>query len=343
MLKVAFFSAQVYDNAIFSSMKLEQHGVDVTPSSPIEFTFFTHPLNAQTAITCKGFDAVCVFVNDDLSAPTLEVLANLNVKHVALRCAGFNNVDIQAAKKLGIQVSRVPAYSPQTVAEHTLALMLTLNRKTHKAYNRVREGNFALQGLMGFTFFNKTVGIIGTGKIGQAVIRILNGFGCKILCCDPTPHPEVEKFGATYTSLENLMSQCQIVSLHCPLNDDSYHLINEATLALMPKGAMLINTSRGGLIDDTAVIGALKKQHLGYLGLDVYERESELFFSDHSLDIIQDDIFQRLLTFPNVLVTGHQGFFTQEALDEIAQVTVSNLLSFTHNTDVSDNENLVNL
>ena len=252
-------------------------------------------------------------------------------------------MDVHAAKALGIQVSRVPAYSPQTVAEHTLALILTLNRKTHKAYNRVREGNFALEGLMGFTLFNKTVGIIGTGKIGQAVIRILNGFGCKILCCDPNPHREVEKLGATYTSLENVMSQCQIVSLHCPLNDDSYHLINEDTLALMPKGAMLINTSRGGLIDDTAVIGALKKQHLGYLGLDVYERESELFFSDHSLDIIQDDIFQRLLTFPNVLVTGHQGFFTQEALAEIAQVTVSNLLLFTHDSDVTANDNLVDV
>lgn len=343
MLKVAFFSAQAYDNAIFSSLRLEQKSVDETPSSTIDFTFFPHPLNTQTAITCKGFDAVCVFVNDDLSAPTLATLANLKVKHVALRCAGFNNVDVHAAKALGIKVSRVPAYSPQTVAEHTLALILTLNRKTHKAYNRVREGNFALEGLMGFTLFNKTVGIIGTGKIGQAVIRILNGFGCKILCCDPNPHREVEKLGATYTSLENVMSQCQIVSLHCPLNDDSYHLINEATLALMPKGAMLINTSRGGLIDDTAVIGALKKQHLGYLGLDVYERESELFFSDHSLDIIQDDIFQRLLTFPNVLVTGHQGFFTQEALAEIAQVTVSNLLLFTHDSDVTANDNLVDV
>lgn len=351
MIRVAFFSAKSFDEEIFN------HYINSTPSDEnlatqaqvslshsqqvVNATFFSYPLNEQTALSCRGFDAVCVFVNDDVNKATLTTLADVGIKHVALRCAGFNNVDVKSAHQLGIAVSRVPAYSPETVAEHTLALMLTLNRKTHKAYNRVKEGNFALDGLMGFTLHNKTVGIVGTGKIGQAVIRILTGFGCKILCYDPNPCDHLIEKGVKYTSLDTLFAQSQIVTLHCPLTEASHHMINQQTLALMPKGVMLINTSRGGLIDDTSVIKALKQGHLGYLGLDVYERESELFFSDHSQDIIQDDVFQRLLTFPNVLVTGHQGFFTQEALHEIASITLKNIRYCAGDTHLGAADNLV--
>lgn len=267
-----------------------------------------------------------VFVNDDVSEATIKALSQNNVSHVALRCAGYNNVDVDAAAEMGISVSRVPAYSPETVAEHTLALILTLNRKTHKAYNRVREGNFNLQGLMGFTLHEKNVGVIGTGKIGKAVIRILLGFGCNVLCFDPTQDPSVSSMGAQYVSLDELLSKSVIVTLHCPLNEHSQHIINADSIAKMPDGVMLINTSRGGLLDDAAVIKGLKSKKIGYLGLDVYERESELFFNDHSQEIIQDDVFQRLTTFPNVLITGHQGFFTQEALHEIGEITLDNIM-----------------
>lgn len=356
-MKVAFFSAKTYEETVFKAaavsegsargeyQALDEGGLPSSnsPSSfPISFTYFPHQLTAETALLCQGFDAVCVFVNDELNAKTLYILHEAGVKHIALRCAGFNNVDIATANELNISVSRVPAYSPETVAEHTLALILTLNRKTHKAYNRVKEGNFELSGLLGFTLHNKTVGVIGTGRIGQAVIRILKGFGCNILCYDPYPNEQLVQEGVAYASLETLFSQSHIVTLHCPLTEQSYHLINESTIALMPKGAMLINTSRGGLIDDKSVINALKSGHLGYVGLDVYERESELFFSDHSQDIIQDDVFQRLLTFPNVLVTGHQGFFTKEALSEIATITLDNLSFFAGDTNRNVHNNVVN-
>lgn len=356
-MKVAFFSAKTYEETVFKAaavsegsargeyQALDEGGLPSSnsPSSfPISFTYFPHQLTAETALLCQGFDAVCVFVNDELNAKTLYILHEAGVKHIALRCAGFNNVDIATANELNISVSRVPAYSPETVAEHTLALILTLNRKTHKAYNRVKEGNFELSGLLGFTLYNKTVGVIGTGRIGQAVIRILKGFGCNILCYDPYPNEQLVQEGVAYASLETLFSQSHIVTLHCPLTEQSYHLINESTIALMPKGAMLINTSRGGLIDDKSVINALKSGHLGYVGLDVYERESELFFSDHSQDIIQDDVFQRLLTFPNVLVTGHQGFFTKEALSEIATITLDNLSFFAGDTNRNVHNNVVN-
>lgn len=338
MLKVAFFSTKSYEETAFKQSLQQCTSDKITSQS---FSFFPHLLNAETAQLCDGFDAVCVFVNDEVDAKTIEILHKVGVKHIALRCAGFNNVDISAAQQCGISVSRVPAYSPQTVAEHTLALILTLNRKTHKAYNRVKEGNFELTGLLGFTLYKKTVGVIGTGRIGQAVIQILRGFGCNVLCYDPYPNKQLEQEGVMYTSLPELFSQSQIITLHCPLTEDSYHMINASTLALMPKGAMLINTSRGGLVDGKAVISALKRGQLGYLGLDVYERESELFFSDHSLEIIQDDTFQRLLTFPNVLVTGHQGFFTQEALNEIAHVTLDNLLYFAGDKSEHGADNIV--
>jgi D-lactate dehydrogenase len=328
-IRIAFFSTREYERKVFCETfdaLSDQHAM-------CSVTYFEHALNEDTAHLCDNIDAVVVFVNDDVNAATIETLKHCGVTHVALRCAGFNNVDINAAKRCQISVSRVPAYSPETVAEHTLALMLTLNRKTHKAYNRVREGNFALNGLMGFTLHKKTVGVVGTGKIGKAVVRILLGFGCNVLCFDPTQDDDVNAWGATYVELSTLLSKSDIVSLHCPLNESSYHLINQESLSKMPDGVMLINTSRGGLIDNDAVVKGLKSKKIGYLGLDVYERESELFFSDRSEEIIQDDIFLRLTTFPNVLITGHQGFFTEEALNEIAQVTVSNILR---------NDNLVN-
>jgi len=340
MLKVAFFSTKPYEEAAFKLALQQCNSPLISKDSLVYFPFL---LDAETALVCHGFDAVCVFVNDQVDSNTLTVLHEAGVRHIALRCAGFNNVDINVAYQYGIGVSRVPAYSPQTVAEHTLALILTLNRKTHKAYNRVKEGNFELGGLLGFTLYEKTVGVIGTGRIGQSVIKILKGFGCNVLCYDPYPNHDLEQEGVTYTSLDALFEQSHIVTLHCPLTEESYHLINASSLARMPKGAMLINTSRGGLVDDKAVIDALKRGHLGYLGLDVYERESELFFNDHSQDIIQDDVFQRLLTFPNVLVTGHQGFFTQEALNEIADVTFQNLLSFAGDDTIDNAGNLVQL
>ena len=321
---IAFFSTRSYEHALFSELLETLNGAS---DKTINATFFEHPLNASTAASCSGFSDVVVFVNDDINSKTIEVLKHCGVKHIALRCAGFNNVDVDAAAKAGITVSRVPAYSPETVAEHTIALILTLNRKTHKAYNRVREGNFNLGGLMGFTLHGKTVGVIGTGKIGQAVIRILLGFGCHVLCFDPHPNSDVTAMGAHYVTLNELLEKSVIVTLHCPLNEQSHHIINAKSIDKMPQGVMLINTSRGGLVDDNAIIKGLKSKKIGYLGLDVYERESELFFNDHSQDIIQDDIFQRLTTFPNVLITGHQGFFTLEALEEIAKITVNNIMT----------------
>ncbi|WP_269519836.1 2-hydroxyacid dehydrogenase [Alteromonas sp. BMJM2] len=326
-LNVACFSTQDYDKAVFEKAI---NSAEPPYADSVAITYLSHRLTASTARLCEGYNVVIAFVNDDISAATVKALAHCNVKHIALRCAGFNNVDINAAHEHGIQVSRVPAYSPETVAEHTIALILTLNRQTHKAYNRVREGNFALSGLMGFTLHNKTVGVVGTGKIGCSVIRILSGFGCRILCYDPNKNHDAMDLGAQYVDLETLFAESIIVSLHCPLNESSHHMINSESLHKMQDGVMLINTSRGGLVDDKAIIDGLKSKKIGYLGLDVYERESELFFTDHSQDIIQDDNFQRLTTFPNVLITGHQGFFTAEALSEIAQVTLANIVNKTN-------------
>ena len=319
-LSVAMFSAQRYDIDSFTAASTD---------TPVTFTFFEAALNLTTCPLAKGYDAVCVFVNDELNHEVLNILAATGVKHIALRCAGFNNVDTAAANALGIVVSRVPAYSPESVAEHTLALMLTLNRKTHHAYNRVRNGNFSLQGLLGFTLHHKTVGIIGTGAIGLATINILAGFGCRLICHDPAPTPaaraQAQARGACYVSMDELYTQSDIVTLHCPLTSATHHLIDTSAIAKMRPGITLINTSRGALIDTRAVIKALKQRHIKALGLDVYEQESSLFFSDHSLEIIDDDVIERLLTFPNVLITGHQGFFTEEALDQIAFTTLNNL------------------
>lgn len=284
-------------------------------------------LDENTAALSEGYPAVCLFVNDIANKKIIDSFARHGVKLIALRAAGFNNVDLVRAEEKGITVVRVPAYSPHAVAEHTIALMLTLNRKIHRAHLRVHEGNFSLEGLLGFDMYGKTAGIIGTGKIGALVASILRGFGCTILVSDPYVNQEVAAF-AKYVTPEELLAQSDIVSLHCPLTPDSHHMINKKTLALMKPGSMLINTSRGGLVDAKACIAALKSQHLGYLGLDVYEEEADLFFEDLSGQILQDDLFARLLTFPNVVITAHQAFFTITALENIADTTMANIAEF---------------
>ncbi len=293
-----------------------------------ELSYFEPRLYAKTAALAAGHEVVCVFVNDKLDAPTLEKLSNEGVKLIALRCAGFNNVDIDKAAELGMSVVRVPAYSPYAVAEHTLGLILTLNRKLHKAYTRVRDGNFALDGLLGFDVNGKTVGIIGTGKIGQIFACIIQGLGCKVIAYDKYPNEDLVKSGVKYVELHELYEKSDIISLHCPLNYETYHIINEYAISAMKEGVMIINTSRGPLIDTGAVIEGLKSGKVGYLGLDVYEEEEELFFEDFSERVIQDDMFVRLQTFPNVLITAHQAFFTREAVHNIAQTTLNNIKEF---------------
>jgi len=323
-MKIAFFSAQKYERPFFEQ--------SLIGFSNIAITYFEQSLSAHTAVLAKEFDAVCVFVNDSVDKAVIDQLAIFGVNTILLRCAGFNNVDLAAAKQHGMRVLRVPAYSPEAVAEHCIALMLTLSRKTHKAYNRVREDNFDLNGLLGFNLHNKTVGIIGCGKIGQALCNILTGFGAHILVCDPN----AQAGNYTITNLNTLLTQSDIISLHCPLNEHTHHLIDDDAFAAMKTGVMLINTSRGALVNSKACIKALKSQKLGYLGLDVYEQESELFFKNHSDDINQDDIFSRLVSFKNVLITGHQGFFTQEALTEIANITLQNAFEVTQGNSLTN-------
>jgi D-lactate dehydrogenase len=315
-MKVAVFSTKAYDRRF-----LEAANADRTH----ELVFFEARLTADTAVLATGFPAVCAFVNDQLDEKTLKALAEQETRLIALRSAGFNHVDLTAATELGLTIVRVPAYSPYAVAEHAIGLILTLNRKIHRAYNRVREGNFSLDGLLGFDLNGKTVGIVGTGKIGVIVAQILKGFGCQLLTYDLYPNPECEALGAKYVELPELFAASDIITLHCPLTPETYHLINDQALEQMKLGVMLINTSRGALVDTEAVIGALKSRKIGYLGLDVYEQESDLFFEDLSEEVIQDDVFQRLLTFPNVLITGHQAFFTENALKNIAETTLSNI------------------
>ncbi len=326
-MKVSIFSTQPYDK-----VHLQKANVDAEGNPLHELTFFEHHLNAKTVALASESDAVCAFVNDVLDRETLTQLAAYGVKGVALRSAGFNHVDLKAAEELDLTIARVPAYSPHAVAEHTLALILGLNRQLHRAYNRVREGNFALQGLLGFDLHGLTAGVVGTGKIGICVARILRGFGCRVLTYDPQPSTECESMGCEYVSLETLLADSDIVTLHCPLTPDTHHLINADSLARTRPGFMLINTSRGGLVDTPAVIQGLKSGQVGYLGLDVYEEEGDLFFEDLSGQVIQDDVFSRLLTFPNVLVTGHQAFFTRDALEAIARTTIDNLNCFAQNT-----------
>jgi D-lactate dehydrogenase len=318
-MRVAVFNTKTYDRAFLEAANgREGH----------ELVFYEPRLTRETASLAGGFPAVCVFVNDQLDAPIIAALAEAGVKLIALRCAGFNNVDLAAAQRHGLTVARVPGYSPYAVAEHTVALLLALNRKIHRAHARVREGNFSLDGLLGFDINGRTVGIVGTGKIGLEVAKIMRGFGCRLLAYDPYPNPDCEAIGVRYVPLAQLLSQSDIVTLHAPLTPDTCHLIDEKAVAQMKPGVVLINTSRGALVETQAVIDGLKSGQIGYLGLDVYEEEADLFFEDLSNQVIQDDLFSRLLTFPNVLITGHQAFFTRDALQNIAETTLANITAF---------------
>lgn len=326
-MKITFFSFKNYEKSFFE---------EANADGKLSLNFLEVPLNKQTTELAKGSDAVCIFVNDEANKEILDDLSAFGVKVIALRCAGFNNVDLIAAEEKGIKVVRVPAYSPYSVAEHTLALILTLNRKTHRAFNRVKEGNFSLGGLMGFDLNGKTVGLIGLGKIGTVTAKILKGFGCKVLGFDLYKNEECEKIGIEYTDLDTLYAQSDIISLHCPLTPETNHIINEESIKKMKDGVMLINTSRGGLVDTQCVIKALKFGKIGFLGLDVYEEEGGLFFQDLSERIIQDDVFMRLLTFPNVLITGHQAFFTENALKNIADTTIDNINDFVFSRELKN-------
>lgn len=316
-MRTLVFSSQNYDRESFLA---------ADSSKGVDLHFQPARLNLETVALADGYPVVCAFINDDLSAPVLEQLAAGGTRLIALRSAGYNHVDLPVAQHLGLSVVRVPAYSPHAVAEHAVALILALNRHLHRAYNRTRDGDFSLHGLTGFDLVGKTVGIVGTGQIGATFARIMAGFGCTLLAYDPYPNPKVEALGARYLSLPQLLAQAQIISLHCPLTDESKHLINNASLATMRPGAMLINTGRGALVDTPALIEALKSGQLGYLGLDVYEEEAKLFFEDRSDRPLQDDVLARLLTFPNVIITAHQAFLTREALGAIAQTTLENIV-----------------
>ncbi|MES2520050.1 MAG: 2-hydroxyacid dehydrogenase [Bacteroidota bacterium] len=318
-MKVAVFSTKSYEREYLDKFNLE---------AKHELHYFEASLNADTTDLAKGFEAVCVFVSDKIDEATIKKLSTNGVKLVDLRSAGFNNVDIGAAVEQHIKVLRVPAYSPQAVAEHTVALILTLNRKTHKAYNRVREGNFSVENLMGFNLYEKTIGVIGTGKIGAAFCHIMQGFGCNVIAYDIIESDILKQQGIEYKTLDDVLHESDVISLHCPLTPETHHLINSIAFDKMKDGVMLINTSRGGLIKTSHAIQALKNGKLGYLGIDVYEQEESLFFKDLSESIIQDDLFERLLAFHNVLITPHQGFFTKEALDQIAITTIKNFTDF---------------
>lgn len=327
-LNVAVVSAREHDEASLRAA--------LRPDSTIELSFFSPSLALETVDMIRGFDVVCAFVNDRLDAPVLAALAERGVRAVCLRCAGFNQVDLDEAARLGITITRVPGYSPEAVAEHTIALMLALNRQLTRAWRRVTEGNFMLRGLMGFNLSDTSVGIIGTGRIGTALARALSGFGCELLAHDPQPSRECASVGVRYVELPELLARCRIISLHCPLSERTRHIIDREAIDRMQPGVMLINTGRGALIDTRAVIDGLKSGRIGYLGLDVYEQEENLFFRDLSDEIITDDVFQRLMTFPNVLITGHQGFFTREAIDEIAVVVMSNLTALAQGKEPPD-------
>ncbi len=316
-MKIAVFSTRKYDQEF-----LERY------NTGHELSFFDSSLSHENVALTKGFDALCLFVNDKADSKILSALKDNGIRLILLRSAGFNNVDLKKAAETGIKVLRVPAYSPEAVAEHAMAMILTLNRKTHKAYNRIREGNFALEGLMGFNLHESKVAIIGTGNIGTAFYKILRGFGCQVAAYDPFPNETLKAEGISYGTLEETLHEAEIVSLHCPLSADNHHMINSDSLKLFKKGAMLINTSRGGLVAAADLISALKSGQLGYLGLDVYEQESNLFFHDLSGDVIQDDLISRLISFPNVLITSHQGFFTREAMQQIATITFGNADAF---------------
>ena len=318
MPTIVLFDTKPYDRAFMAS---------AAGAGSVEWVFHEFRLGAETAASARGGTAVCGFVNDRIDRACLETLAAEGIGHVAMRCAGFNNVDLDAAREAGIAVTRVPAYSPHAVAEHTVALVLALNRRIHRAWNRVRELNFSLQGLVGFDLHGKTCGIVGTGRIGRVAAEIFRGFGMRVLAHDPGPDAAwAAAHGVEYVALDELLAAGDVVSLHLPLTPQTHHLIDARTVARLKPGAMLVNTSRGKLIDTAAVIDALKRGRLGGLAIDVYEEEEGVFFEDLSGQVLQDDQLSRLLTFPNVLVTAHQAFLTREALGEIARVTVDNVL-----------------
>jgi D-lactate dehydrogenase len=318
-MRLAFFSTHSYDREFFSRANAD---------GAHDIVFFEPRLTADTCALAAGYPAVCVFVNDHLDRAVLQQLAAAGIRLVALRSAGFNHVDLPTARQLGLTVVRVPAYSPYAVAEHTVALILSLNRKICRAYARVREGNFALDGLLGFDLHGRTVGIVGTGKVGTLVAKIMRGFGCDLVGYDVAPNDACLAMGLTYVPLETLWGRSDIITLHAPLTPETRHLVDARAVAAMTDGVMLVNTGRGALIDTPAVIAGLKSGRIGYLGMDVYEEEEALFFEDSSSQVMQDDVFARLLTFPNVIVTGHQGFFTREALEAIARTTLANLAAF---------------
>ena len=321
-MKITFFSTQPYDRRSFEEHN-KKYGFDIK--------YLDVQLNEETAPLAHGADAVCAFVNDRVTEPIISQLTDLSVKVLALRCAGFNNVDLKAAKEKGLLIVRVPAYSPHAVAEHAVAMIMTLNRKIHKAYNRIREQNFSLNGLLGFDLFGKTVAVIGTGNIGEVFCRIMKGFGCRVIAFDVRQNEGLINAGIEYVPIQELWPQADVISLHCPLNEHTRYIINDTTIEMMKDHVMLINTSRGSLIDTRTVVNGLKSGKIGALGIDVYEQEEKLFFRDLSEAIIEDDLISRLSSFPNVLITAHQGFFTQEALTQIAETTLSNLKRFEEN------------
>jgi D-lactate dehydrogenase len=318
-MNIAVFSAKRYDRDYLGA---------ANAASGHRITCFDEPLERETASLAHAYDAVCIFVNDKADADVLETLSRGGTRLVALRCTGFNNVDLQAAARLGLKVVRVVTYSPYSVAEHAVALLLAINRKIHRAYNRTRDSNFSLDGLMGFDLYGKTVAVVGTGKIGRVFARIMLGFGCEVIGYDKYPSAEFEALGARYAQPGEIGTRADIISLHCPLTPETHHIINADTLSRAKRGALLVNTSRGGLVDTEAAIEALKSGQLGGLAIDVYEQEADLFFRDLSSTIISDDVFQRLLSFPNVIVTGHQAFFTQEAISTICETTINSINEF---------------
>jgi D-lactate dehydrogenase len=324
-MRTAVFSARPYEREFFDAAVADAGGAH-------ELRYLESRLTAQTAALADGCDAACLFVNDRADAGALASLAAGGVRLLALRSAGFNHVDLEAAARLGLTVARVPAYSPHAVAEHAVALLLALVRRLPRAYNRVREGNFALDGLLGFDLFGKSVGVVGTGEIGTAFARIMLGFGCRVIATDPAPSDACRQLGVEYVALPELLESSDVVALHCPLTPATRHLLDAAAFDRMRGGVVVVNTSRGAVVDTRAAIGALKAGRLGGLGLDVYEEEADLFFTDRSAEVIRDDVFARLLTFPNVIVTGHQAFFTREALANIAATTVGNLTTFERGT-----------
>ncbi len=317
MMKLLFYAAKDYDKQYFNSV-LEKF-------PEIEIEFLDHELEPRSAVLAKGFDAICAFVSADVGAETLEILNQCGVKTVLMRCAGFNNVETGKAKELGITVKRVPGYSPESVAEHAMALALAANRRLYKAYNKVRENDYTLRGLRGMNFYGKVAGIVGTGKIGAAMCRICRGFGMKVIAYDVYENPDLKEF-VEYVSLDELLAQSDLISLHCPLMDSTYHMINIETIKKMKDNVILVNTSRGALVNTQELIEGIRMNKFLGVGLDVYEEETGNVYEDHSDDIMEHSVTARLLAFPNVIITSHQGFYTMEALTAIAETTLQNLM-----------------